>query len=83
MSSLAANEKIQAHLCTCGAAPAVRREKRRGADGNEEVIYRVACPVCGQLGPAIPAEDKEESTLIAEALIAWNDLILRTRRLEV
>lgn len=62
--------------------PSVRREVRRGADEEDEVIYRVACPICGQLGPAILAEGKEDTVAIEEAIIAWNKLIASTRRLE-
>jgi hypothetical protein len=61
--------------CTCGAEADVRRTTRRTADGRDEVIYRVSCPVCGQLGPAIPAEGKDEATAIAEAVRAWNEKI--------
>jgi hypothetical protein len=40
------------------------------------------CPVCGQLGPAIPAAGKDEATSIAEAVKAWNEMIARLRPLE-
>jgi len=63
--------------CTCGAEADVRRSIRRTADGRDEVVYRVTCPVCGQLGPAIPAAGKDEGTAIAEAIRAWNDMITR------
>jgi hypothetical protein len=63
--------------CTCGAEADVRRTTRRTADGRDEVIYRVSCPVCGQLGPAIPAEGKDEDIAIAEAIQAWNEMIAR------
>jgi len=63
--------------CTCGAEADVRRSIRRTADGRDEVVYRVSCPVCGQLGPAIPAAGKDEDTAIAEAIRAWNDMIAR------
>jgi hypothetical protein len=33
--------------CTCGAEADVRRQTRRTADGRDEVVYRVVCPVCG------------------------------------
>lgn len=69
-------------LCTCGAQAAARRETRRGADGQDEVVYRVACPVCGQTGPAVPLGDRGEAEVIAEAVAAWNALIARTRPLE-
>jgi hypothetical protein len=63
--------------CTCGAEADVRRSIRRTADGRDEIVYRVSCPVCGQLGPAIPAEGKDENTAIAEAIRAWNEMIAR------
>jgi hypothetical protein len=63
--------------CTCGAEADVRRSIRRTADGRDEVIYRVSCPVCGQLGPAVPAAGKDEDVAIAEAIQAWNDMIAR------
>jgi hypothetical protein len=44
--------------------------------------YHLFCPVCGQLGPAIPAEGKDEATAIAEAVTAWNEMIARIRPLE-
>ena len=56
--------------CTCGAEADVRRTTRRNADGADETVYRVICPVCGQLGPAIPAEGREEAAAIAEAVAA-------------
>ena len=65
--------------CTCGAEADVRRCTRRTADGRDEIVYRVICPVCGQLGPAIPAADKDEATAIAEAIQAWNEMIDRLR----
>ncbi len=68
--------------CTCGAEADVRRGTRRTADGHDEIVYRVACPVCGQLGPAIPAEGKDETTAIAQAVEAWNEMIARLRPLE-
>lgn len=68
--------------CTCGAESDVRRLTRRTADGRDEVIYRVVCPICGQSGPAIPAEGKDEETAIAEALQAWNEMIAQLRPLE-
>ena len=68
--------------CTCGAEADVRRGTRRGADGRDEDIYRVVCPVCGQLGPAIPAEGRDDTAVIAEAVAAWNEMIARLRPLE-
>jgi len=65
--------------CTCGAEAEVRRVTRRTPDGRDEDVYRVICPVCGQLGPAIPAADKDEATAIAEAVQAWNDMIAGLR----
>jgi hypothetical protein len=63
--------------CTCGAEADVRRSVRRTADGRDEVIYRVTCPVCGQLGPAVQAAGKDEDVAIAEAIQAWNEMISR------
>jgi hypothetical protein len=60
----------------------VRRVTRRTADGHDETVYRVTCPVCGQLGPAIPVAGKDEATAIAEAVEAWNEMIARLRPLE-
>jgi hypothetical protein len=68
--------------CTCGAEAEVRRVTRRTADGRDEIVYRVICPVCGQLGPAVPAADRDEATAIAEAVQAWNEMIARSRPLE-
>ena len=68
--------------CTCGAEADVRRSTRRAPDGRDETVYRVVCPVCGQLGPAIPAEGRDEATAIAEAVAAWNEMIARLRPLE-
>jgi len=69
-------------LCTCGAEADVRRVTRRAADGRDETVYRVACPVCGQLGPAIPAAGRDEAAAIAQALEAWNEMIARLRPVE-
>ena len=68
--------------CTCGAEADVRRVTQRSADGRDEIVYRVICPVCGQLGPAIAAAGKDEATAIAEAVEAWNEMIARLRPLE-
>lgn len=68
--------------CTCGAVADVRRDTRRGADGRDEIIYRVVCPVCGQLGPAVPAAGKDEAAATAAAVAAWNEMIARIRPLE-
>ena len=73
---------MQKRLCTCGAEADVRRGTRRTADGRDEIVYRMTCPVCGQLGPAIPAAGKDEATAIAEAVKAWNDMIALRRPLE-
>jgi len=73
---------MQTKHCTCGAEADVRRGTRRTADGRDEIVYRMTCPVCGQLGPAIPAEGKDEATAIAEAIKAWNDMIASRRPLE-
>ena len=68
--------------CTCGAEADVRRGSRRTADGRDEIVVRVVCPVCGQLGPAIAVAGKDEATAIAEAVDAWNQMIARLRPLE-
>ncbi len=68
--------------CTCGAEADVRRDLRRGADGRDEIVYRVICPVCGQIGPAVPAAGKDEAAAIAEAVEAWNEMIARLRPLD-
>jgi len=68
--------------CTCGAEANVRRVTRRTFDGRDEIVYRVICPVCGQLGPAIPAEGKDEAGAIAEAVAAWDEMIARLRPTE-
>ena len=60
----------------------MRRGTRRTADGRDEIVYRAACPVCGQLGPAIPVAGKDEAAAIAEAVEAWNEMIARIRPLE-
>lgn len=60
----------------------MRRGTRRTLDGRDEIVYRVACPVCGQLGPAIPAEGKDEAAAVAEAVAAWNAMIARLRPLQ-
>jgi len=73
---------MEKRRCTCGAEADVRRGTRRTADGRDEIVYRVTCPVCGQLGPAIPAAGKEEAAAIAEAVEAWNEMIARLRPLE-
>jgi hypothetical protein len=65
--------------CTCGAEADVRRQTRRTADGRDEVVYLVVCPVCGQSGPVVPAEGKDEETAIAEAVMAWNDMYAQLR----
>lgn len=68
--------------CTCGAEADVRRGTRRTGDGRDEDVYRVVCPVCGQLGPAVPAAGRDEAAAIAEAVAAWNEMIARLRPLE-
>ena len=68
--------------CTCGAEADVRRCTRRTADGLDEIVYRVICPVCGQLGPAIPLADGDEAAVIEEAIQAWNEMIAELRPLE-
>lgn len=61
----------------------VRRGTRRAADGRDEIIFRVICPVCGQIGPAIALAAKDEAAAIAEAVDAWNEMMARLRPLEV
>jgi len=68
--------------CTCGAEADVRRGTRRTLEGRDEIVYRVTCPVCGQVGPAIPAEGRTEAAAIAEAVEAWNEMIAQLRPLE-
>jgi len=68
--------------CTCGAEADVRRGTRRTAEGHDEIVYFVVCPVCGQHGPAVPAAGKEEAQAIAEAIEAWNAMIAQMRPLE-
>ncbi len=68
--------------CTCGAEADVRRGTRRTPEGTDEIVVRVVCPVCGQLGPAIPLAGKNEAAAIAEAVAAWDDMIARLRPLE-
>lgn len=65
--------------CTCGAAADVRRGSRRLADGRDEIVWRVVCPVCGQLGPAVAAEGRDEATVVAEAVMAWNEMMAALR----
>lgn len=65
--------------CTCGAEPEIRRETRPTTNGPDEVFYRVACPICGQIGPAVSSTGRDEEAAIAEAVAAWNALIARTR----
>ena len=68
--------------CTCGAEAEVRRATRRTADGDEEIVYRVSCPVCGQLGPAIALAGKTEDAAIAEAMAAWDEMIGQLRPMQ-
>jgi len=68
--------------CTCGAEANVQRGTRRTADGHDEIVYLVICPVCGQRGPAVAAAGKEEAQAIAEAIEAWNAMIAQMRPLE-
>jgi hypothetical protein len=60
----------------------VRCGTRRTADGRDEIVLRVICPVCGQLGPAIPVAGKDEAAAIAEAVEAWNAMIAQLRPLQ-
>ena len=73
---------VRKRKCTCGAEADVRRGTRRTPDGRDEDIFRVICPVCGQLGPAVPAAGKDEARASAEAVTAWNEMIARIRPLE-
>jgi hypothetical protein len=72
-------ETMDQQPCTCGARADARRTTRRDEYGRDEIVYRVVCPVCGQLGPAIPAAGKAEAAAIAEAVAAWNALVGRDR----
>lgn len=40
-------------------------------------------PVCGQLGPAVPAEGKDKDLAIAEVVQARNDMIAELRPFEL
>jgi hypothetical protein len=60
--------------CFCGAEAGARCQTRRTEDGREKDFYCVLCPVCGQGGPVVPAEGKDEETAIAEAVLAWNNM---------
>ncbi len=73
---------MQKRHCTCGAQADVRHGKLRTLDGHDEIVYRMSCPVCGQLGPAIAAAGKDEASAIAEAVEAWNEMMARLRPLE-
>jgi len=68
--------------CTCGAEAEARLQTSRLPDGRDVAVWRVVCPVCGQLGPAIPVEGRDEETGKAEALAAWNAMIAKVRPLE-
>lgn len=65
--------------CTCGAEAHLHRRVRRRADGSEEIVFEMSCPVCGQTGPAIPVAGGDETAAGAEALRAWNAMIARLR----
>ena len=65
--------------CTCGAEADVRCKTRRTSDGRDEVVYGVVCPVCGQSGPVVSAEGKDEEAAITDAILAWNDMYARLR----
>ena len=58
---------MRKRLCTCGAEADVRRGTRRTADGRDEIVYRMTCPVCGQLGPAIAAPGTTEPSQLRKA----------------
>lgn len=75
-------QTMQKRRCTCGAVAHVRRRIRRLADGSEEVIHEMSCPVCGQTGPAIPEAGSDEASASAAAVQAWNDMIARLRPME-
>lgn len=57
---------MEVKRCACGAEADVRRSILSTADGHDEVVYRVSCPVCGQLGPAY----KDGGIAIAETIQA-------------
>lgn len=82
MTRLAAQCGMGLRKCTCGADPDVGPSTRRTTDGRDVAVQRVACPVCGQLGPAVPVEGRGEAAAIAEAIAAWNAMIARLRPLE-
>ena len=65
--------------CLCGADADIKHETRTGTDGRTETFYWVSCPVCGQIGPKISAGGKDEKTAIAEAIDAWNAMLIRAR----
>jgi hypothetical protein len=69
--------------CTCGAEVDVRRGTRRTAHGYDEIVDRVVCPVCGQLGPAVLLAGKDEAAVVAKAIAAWNEMITSLRPLEI
>ena len=73
---------MQKRRCTCGAVAHVRRRVRRLADGSEEVIFEMTCPVCGQTGPAIPEAGNDEASATVAAVQAWNEMSARLRPLE-
>lgn len=73
---------MEKRRCTCGAEADVRRGTRRTPDGRDEIVYRMICPVCGQLGPAVAAAGKDEASAIAEGVKAWNEMMASLRPLE-
>lgn len=65
--------------CLCGADADIKHETRIGGDGRTETLYWISCPVCGQIGPKISDAGKEAKDAIAEAIAAWNAMLLRAR----
>lgn len=65
--------------CLCGADADIKQHTQTTADGQTETLYWVSCPVCGQIGPKISDLGKDEKTAIAEAIAAWNEMLIRAR----
>jgi len=65
--------------CLCGADADIKQDTRTRPDGQSETLYWVSCPVCGQIGPKISDFGKDAKAAIAEAIRAWNDMLVRAR----
>ena len=72
-------ELMRSKHCTCGAEADVRRATRRTAAVRDALVYRGVGPVCGQLGPAIPAAGRDQAAAVAEAVAAWDEKIAPLR----